>query len=50
MSTKAEFAVIPALDKATQAKWMESLRPRTATIQLLFHDGDTDHPLTHELE
>lgn len=50
MSTKAEFVVIPALDEAAQAKWMESLRPKTATIELLFHDGDTDHRLTHELE
>ena len=49
VSTNAEFLIIPAVDQAGQATWMESLRPRTTTIELLFHDGDTDHPLTHGL-
>lgn len=49
MSMNADFVAIPALDRQSQMAWMQSLRPRTATIELLFHDGDSDHPLTHEL-
>lgn len=49
VSTDGELVVLPAVDQAGQAQWMESLRPRTTTVELLFHDGDTDHPLTHEL-
>lgn len=33
---------ISALDRAAQREWMPSLRPATASIELVFHDGDSD--------
>ena len=49
MSTNADFLAIPGLDRAGQVAWMQSLRPRATTIELLFHDSDVSHPLTLEL-
>lgn len=49
MSTSADFLAIPGLDRAAQVAWMQSLRPRATTIELLFHDSDVSHPLTLEL-
>lgn len=45
MSANAEFKALSGLDRASQMAWMNSLRPIVTTIELLFHDGDTDHPL-----
>jgi len=43
------FEPIAGLNRAAQLEWMQSLRSRTAHIELLFHDGDTHHPLTSTL-
>jgi hypothetical protein len=36
-------------DREAQRQWMQSLRPRTASIERVFLDGDTDHPLADAL-
>jgi hypothetical protein len=43
------FEPIAGLDRAAQLEWIQSLRSRTAHIELLFHDGDADHLLTSTL-
>jgi len=49
VSMNADFAATPAMDRESQMAWMQSLRHKTATVELLFHDGDAGHSLTHEL-
>jgi hypothetical protein len=49
MSQHVAFEPIAGLDRAAQLQWMRSLRSRAAHIELLFHDGDTDHPLPSTL-
>lgn len=46
MGSSQEFAVLAGLDPAAQLEWLRALRPRTAHIELLFHDNDVSHPLT----
>lgn len=38
------------LNTAAQLEWMQSLRARTATIELVFHDGDADSKLAEKLK
>ena len=40
---------IVGLDRAAQHQWMQSLRSQAAHIELLFHDGDADHPMIRTL-
>ncbi|MBM6545686.1 hypothetical protein JNO54_05975 [Janibacter sp. YIM B02568] len=49
MSTDGGFVAIPGMDRAAQVAWMQSLRSKASTIELVFHDGDVDHPLTKQL-
>lgn len=49
MSTNADYEAIPGMDLAGQRAWMQSLRPRTAAVELVFHIDDATHPLTQEL-
>ncbi|MEV7649157.1 hypothetical protein [Arthrobacter sp. NPDC089319] len=49
MSQHEEFDVLAGFDRDAQRQWMQSLRPRTASIELVFLDGDTNHPLTGAL-
>lgn len=49
MSQGLSLEPVSGLDRAAQLKWMQSLRPRTAYIELVFHDSDTGHPLTTTL-
>jgi hypothetical protein len=49
MSQHVDFDFLADFDRDAQRQWMQSLRPRTAGIELVFHDGDTDHPLTDAL-
>lgn len=44
-----EFRAIPSLDRVAQRDWMRALRSRIAAIELVFHQGDDDHPLTARL-
>jgi hypothetical protein len=46
MNQDVPLEPIAGLDQAAQRQWMRSLRSRTAHIELLFHDGDSAHPLT----
>lgn len=45
----SDLEAVAGLDLSAQREWMRSLRSRCATIELLFHDGDVDHPLTQRL-
>ena len=49
MSQQVDFDVFADFDRDAQQQWIQSLRPLTASIELVFHDGDTDHPLTDAL-
>jgi hypothetical protein len=49
MSQQAPLEPVAGFDRAAQREWMHSLRSKTAHIELLFHDGDTDHPLARTL-
>ena len=49
MSQHVDFDFFADFDRDAQRQWMQSLRPRTASIELVFHDSDTDHPLTEAL-
>lgn len=49
MNQRVPFDLIPGLDLAEQVQWKRSLRPRTASIELVFHDGDANHLLATAL-
>jgi hypothetical protein len=49
MSQQVPLEPVAGFDRTAQREWMRSLRSRTAHIELVFHDGDTDHPLSRTL-
>lgn len=44
-----EFEVVWGPDRASQLEWMRSLRSQTAQIEMVFHNGDDQHPFVEEL-
>lgn len=44
-----DFDIFADFDREAQLRWLRMLRPRTANVELVFHDGDADHPLTAAL-
>lgn len=49
MSTEAEFESTWGLTPSDQSELWRQLRPRTAVVELVFHAGDSGHPLAESL-
>ncbi|MBB5750333.1 hypothetical protein GGQ69_002672 [Micrococcus sp. TA1] len=49
MCQQVPLESVAGFDGAAQRKWMRSLRSATAYIELVFHDGDNEHPLSRTL-
>ena len=49
MSQQVPLEPVAGFDRAAQREWMRSLRSTTAYIELVFHGGDNEHPLSRTL-